>query len=141
VTLSRGASNMKSFPNTLILSKPFVERAVDIHAINQFPHKNILEFLTRWRDWKAAGIDRMDSTFIKSEEETWTGNKMRKMTIDELLNACSLLRLQHNNGAKFRKVDLEFIQGFEDYLIAGNKPDNRQRWRLGMLLIDYMDLD
>jgi hypothetical protein len=130
-----------SLPNTLILSKPFVERPVDIHAINQFPHRNILEFLTRWRDWKAAGIDRMDSTFIKSEEETWTGNKMRKMTIDELLNACSLLRLQHNNGAKFRKVDLEFIQGFEDYLIAGNKPDNRQRWRLGMLLIDYMDLD
>ena len=86
---------INNLPNTLLISKPFVERDVDFEVVQQLPHRNVVDFLTHWRKWLAEGIVRTDASFKKSHEETWSGNKMRKMTVDELLNACSMLRLQH----------------------------------------------
>lgn len=119
--------------------KTFKPREVSYEVIASRPHSHIVQFLDNWASWKKT-IDRNDLSFKKSKEEYWTGNKMRKMSVPELLNGMDLLRLQYQEGVAMREVDLDFVQEFEDYLKAGMKPTNSQRWRLGMLLIDYMEI-
>lgn len=98
--------------------------------------RRLLELLRYWSPRGGSSFNRNVPDFGTSEEGLFTGKWHRKLTEDDILFVCYVLRYQQLTGSAFTTYELEFIQGMENMVGLGKKRNNKQGWQLAMLLIE-----